>query len=47
LLNAIYLVVKPATISKSWKEILLDHKIDDCMDFEEEYISAAKLASIL
>jgi hypothetical protein len=34
-------MVKPAAISKSWREIPLYHEMEDHMGFEEEDISAA------
>uniref|UniRef100_H3AHU5 HTH CENPB-type domain-containing protein n=1 Tax=Latimeria chalumnae TaxID=7897 RepID=H3AHU5_LATCH len=52
-LDAIYEVsrawnmVKPVTISRSWKKIFPDNRENECLGFDEEDISAANLAAIL
>uniref|UniRef100_H3A2J1 HTH psq-type domain-containing protein n=1 Tax=Latimeria chalumnae TaxID=7897 RepID=H3A2J1_LATCH len=40
-------VVKPVTISRSWKKIFPDNEENECLGFDEEDISAANLAAIL
>jgi hypothetical protein len=40
-------MVKPFTISSSWKKIIPDNEEDKCLDFDEAMNSIFVLASIL